>query len=88
MSRNKGSVDEALRDEVVDSVLVLHVGYEDDLGVAPADLLEGLQIPDLHGGLAVELLGSQAHQFGGFDVGAGRNYLALGQPPLLGGRRE
>lgn len=73
---------------MVDSVLVLHVRDENHLGVAPAHLLQGLQVSDLHRGLAVEFVSSHPHQLGCFDVGTGRDNLAFGQPPLLGGRRQ
>lgn len=43
------SVDHSLGDEVVDALLVLHLGDEDYLGVAAAHLLECLQVSDLHG---------------------------------------
>jgi hypothetical protein len=73
---------------MVDPVLVLHVRDENHLGVAPAHLLQGLQVSDLHRGLAVEFVSSHPHQLGCFDVGTGRDNLAFGQPPLLGSRRQ
>lgn len=62
------SPDEALCDEMVDSVLVLHVGNENHLGVAPAHLFQGLEVSDLHGRLAVQLVSSLAHQLGCFYI--------------------
>jgi len=88
VQKYKVSVDQALRDEMVDSLLVLHVGDEDDLGVAAAHLLQRLQIPDLHGRLAVELLRGQPHELGRLHIRPRRDNLALGQPPLLGRRRQ
>lgn len=49
---------------MVDSLLVLHIGDEDDFGVAASNLLQSLQISDLHSSLAIELLSCQPHQFG------------------------
>ena len=66
-----GSVDEALGDEVVDPVLVLHLRHKYHLRVAPPDLLQSLQVADLHGRLAVELVSRQPHQLGCLDVGLG-----------------
>ncbi len=87
-SKREGSVDQPLGDEVVNPLLVLHVGDEDDLGVAAAHLLQRLQIADLHGGLAVEFLGSQTHQLGRLHIRPRRYDFAFGEPALLGGRRK
>lgn len=62
------SVDHSLRDEMVDALLVLHLGDEDHLCVAAAHLLQRLEVADLHGCLRVQLLRCHSHQFGGFDV--------------------
>lgn len=43
------SIDHSLGDEMVDALLVLHLGDEDHLRVAAAHLLQGLEIADLHG---------------------------------------
>ena len=45
------SVDHSLGDEVVDALLVLHLGDEDHLRVAAAHLLQRLEVSDLHGRL-------------------------------------
>lgn len=58
------SADESLRNEVVDAFLASHFRHEDDLGVALAHVLEGLQVSNLHGSLGVELVCRQPHQFG------------------------
>lgn len=43
------SIDHSLGDEMVDALLVLHLGDEDHLRVAAAHLLQGLEVTDLHG---------------------------------------
>ena len=82
------SANEALGDEVVDSILVFHVGDKDYLRVGPAHRLQSLQVSDLHGRLAVELVSCQPHQLCSLNVGLGGKDLALSQSPLLGGGGE
>lgn len=56
---------------MVNPLLVLHIGDEDDLRVAAADLLQSLQVTDLHGCLAVQFLSRQPHQFSCLHIGLG-----------------
>ena len=73
---------------MVDPVLVLHVRDEHHLRVCPANRLQRLEVSDLHGRLAVQLVGCQPHQLCGLDVGLRGKDLALSEPPFLGGGGE
>jgi hypothetical protein len=73
---------------MVDAFLVLHFRDEDDFGVGSAHLLQSLQVADLHGGLAVELVCSLAHELGGLDIGPCRDDLAFGKSAFLGSGGE
>lgn len=82
------SINQPLRDQMVNSLLVLHLGNEDDLGVAAAHLLQGLQVADLHGCLAVQFLRCLPHQFGRLHVCARRDDLTFGEAAFLGSTGE
>ena len=62
------SPNKPLSDEMVDPILVLHVGDEDHLGVAPSHLFQGFEISNLHCCLAVQFISSLTHQLCSLNI--------------------
>jgi hypothetical protein len=89
MNHNKNwSINQPLCDQMVYSLLVLHLRNENHLGVAAAHLLQRLEVADLHGCLAIQFLSCLPHQLSRLHISTRRDDLAFGETAFLGSTRE